>query len=350
MKKKMLLIPLAVLTASLMLFSCGDNVFDFLADDDSTEAKQYEVTKNLDQGNWDAVIGSPYATHMQKGAAYFGKAGFDTKDVVNGLIDANTNNAGDSDLNLYMTSLVKTVTNNSLSNLDSSDNEYDLAIQFEPGYAKDANFYKSLVNIMKALSIIKTLIDGDGDGNLTTCNINENNNNDDADAASCSLRASISQPCTKNSVTYATYDPATPSNMTLSDPSGNPLAGNYSGLTVSIIEITPSAGCPTDYKKLLYQTDVANNIWVVVATTSEQCGGSDGNTWPCPILNSDGTPVEFVEAVTMSLNSSTDALQSSLTGTSDVSTSVEDVKAGACGPVDPDVCTTDELSDYMLTI
>ncbi len=339
MKKKLLLIPLAVTAISLLLFGCGDNVFDFLADDDSTEAKQYEVTQNLDQGNWDAVIGSPYATHMHKGAAYFGKAGFDTKDVVNRLIEADSNDAGDSDLNLYMTSLVTTVTNASFGNLNISENEYDFAILYEPAYKKDASFYKSLVNIMQSLSLIKTLIDSDGDGNLTDCDINANTKYDEVDAASCALRASVPEPCTG-----ATYAPLAPVDMTLSDSSG-PLAGNYSGLTVSITG-TATGSCPADYKKVLYET--APDSWVVVATTSEQCSGSDGNTWPCPLLNSDGTPVEFAEAVTESLNSSIVALGQAFTGDNDVSTSVEDIQTGACG-TDTE-CTSTELADYMLTI
>src|SRR5512139_2738749 len=83
---------------------------------DSPEACQYETTMNLDAHNYDAVLQSPCATTMQLAAAHFGKAGYDTRTVLNRFIDARSA-AANRDLGVYMGALISKVTSPMLDNL-----------------------------------------------------------------------------------------------------------------------------------------------------------------------------------------------------------------------------------------
>jgi hypothetical protein len=139
----------------------------------SVEACRHQVTMNLDQGNFDAVLGAACADSMQKGAANLGKAGFDIKDVVNRLIDAGSTGSQTtkSDLSVYMNSLVGSVTPETVAYINQSRTEYDLVCDSTPTTEaawKDANFYESVVDSLKALSLLKTVIDSNGLGKMST--------------------------------------------------------------------------------------------------------------------------------------------------------------------------------------
>ncbi len=73
----------------VLFAACVSLMFVGCSDKSSPEACLHQVTMDLDSGNYDAVLASSCAGAMQRGAAYFGKGGFDIKDVINRFSEAN---------------------------------------------------------------------------------------------------------------------------------------------------------------------------------------------------------------------------------------------------------------------
>jgi hypothetical protein len=371
MKKIMVLPVLFIGIFLLILASCS-------SDKNSPEACRYETSVNLDKGNYDAVLASSCADVMQIGAAWFGKAGFDITNVINGFIDADDSTQAKSDLNIYMTSLVGDVTGNTLDNLDNARGAYNSVTSTESGY-KDAQFYISLVDSVKSLSLIKNVV-GDNivgpDGALnSTCDNNDNDVPDSADAVACQLIAvtNINSAVTTtlcSNVPHASYLPSMPVPITTltNVATSQTITGTYSGLTVTLASFGSgtTSGCDpagnTVYKQLLYRDE--NNNWWAATTTSEVC--SDGtNTWPCPMT---GSNLDLVGAINASLSSAVNSLDTALTGTSDVQQAITDLQNQACttpcltagcpgpscpstctSPYDMSYCTSQNLADYITT-
>ncbi len=329
------------------------------SDKNSQEACLYETTLNLDKANYDAVLASPCVNAMQTGAAWFGKAGFDIENVVNRMIDANTSSvtSTQTDLNLYMTALISQVTETTFTYLDNARTAYG-SVTSPPNSVKDAQFYTSLVDTMKSLSLIKIMIDVDGDGIIgSSCDINNNNEADEVDAAACALKAASNISAgTSLTCTGASYSPLTPIDMTISNLSGTPpYTQTYSGLTITITG-APVSGCPSVYKKLLYKDPVdPSKYWLATTLPGENCTGG-GGTWPCPLESN----LDFVSTVDQTLTSAIDTLSTSITSTtsSDVQQSINDIKAQNCC-TDPSenaaypstcTCSSSELATYLQTI
>jgi hypothetical protein len=340
---------LLVAGISLLFFGCSDK--------NSEEACQHQVTMDLDTGNYDAVLASGCAGAMQKGAAYFGKAGYDVKDVVNRFSEANDTGGSESDLNIYMTALISEVSDTTLTNLDSAKIEYSNIPATSENY-QDAQFYTSLVDAMKSLSLMKSIVDGDGDGELnSSCDQNANHKADEIDAASCSLLVSAGQTCSTldsgGSVTVAQDVP---------DLAFAGKSGTYRGLVVIVSGSGPSSTCPSsnEHKKLLF---LQGSQWAAATTTGETCPDTSSNNsgaWPCP-LEINNVPVDLVSAVDGALTSSIEALRTSLTTTTttDVEQSINDIKSNNCCTApevwDPNnpascACSSSELAAYLQTI
>jgi len=346
----------------------------------SDEACIHQVTMNLDRGNYDAVLAASCANDMQKGAAYFGLSGFDIHDVINNFSKTgvmSTTTTTQSDLSVYMSALVNNATGTSLTFMDDAVAAYSNVTttsttgSYTSDNYKDAQFYISLVDAVKSLSLIKLVIPNllDPSGNLNTaCDYNNNGVPDDGDATACALIAAarISTGSTQT-CSGATYAPAAPADITLTDPSGKPVPGTYSGLTINITQVAGgnAASCTptgtTSYKKLLYKTTTAPAQYWVATTTSDLCTGSDNNTWPCPVVQNN-QPLDLVSAVDQTLTSSISSLNSSLTtaatGTSatDVQTAIQDIKGQACcgcttTPCAPCTtsCTSQDIANYIQT-
>ncbi|MFN3739143.1 MAG: hypothetical protein ACK4TF_00525 [Thermodesulfovibrionales bacterium] len=353
----------------LLLNSCGDSAFQFIANDSSQEACQYKVSKDLDSGNYDAVISSSCASSMDKGAAYFGKAGFDVKDVINRLSEAQNQNQNVEPIDLYMKALVPKVDETTLTNLDNAKTEYGNVPPDSP-YYNDAQFYLSLVQAMKTLSLLKIVIDSDGDGQLLTeCDINGNEVPDDVDATACALLVSAqlfnNQPPDCSSlngnnghgvVTISWSPDAPPGNrLTLKNTQNNNItySGYYKGLIVNITGSGPSSGCPMDdlYRKKLLYKDSSNNYWVATTTGGTVCednyNNNNNNKWPCPI-EQNGQPLDLVSAIDEAVQSMIDSMGNALPGVSeDVVNSINQIKTEACGG---DNCTSGEIADYIKNI
>lgn len=353
--KRVFWLVILVAGLSLILVSCGSNVFKSVSDENSEEACRYKTTQHLDTGNYDAVLSSTCADSMQKGAAYFGNAGYDIKDVINNLSKAQDKT---DPLTLYMSSLTGIITDSTLTDIDNAKVEYCNEIggtinsttqQCTGGDTnlplyKDAQFYISLVDSVKSLSLMKVIMDDDGDGKLSTCDINTNNTPDDADAAACALLASGSTNPTSGSCgAWASYTAT--ANITISGKSGT-----YRGLTVDIG--TRTSTCTDTYKKLLYR-DSTNTFWVATTLSGENC--TDGvNKWPCPVEQK-GAPLDFVNTVDTSLTNAINSLGNALpvqVGT-DVQESIQEIKDDACcstGEAKPCTCTSSEIANYLQTI
>jgi hypothetical protein len=333
----MLKMSLCLVMSALTLFFSG------CTDKNSKEACTHQVTMDLDAGRYDAVLTSSCTDSLQRGAAYFGLAGFDTGDVINTFVRTGTTSgptSTQSDLTLYLTSLISTVTETSLSYLDHSTREYDSIPALLDSY-KDAQFYLSLVYTVKSLSLLK-IISSDSAGLLdTACDINANTTADGADASSCALiAASTISSATASTCDHASYAPATPVDITIAGKNGI-----YSGLIVTL-QGTGTTACPATFKKLLYR-DESGHYWVAVAAPDQVCVGSDSNAWPCP-LEQNGRPLDLVTAVDDSLNGSMNAVNSSLTSTSgEVQTSLHEVKTDACPGV---TCTSLDIAQYLETV
>ena len=335
----------------LLLAGCSDK--------NSPESCKFQTTQDLDKGNYDAVLSSPCADAMQKGAAWFGKAGFDIKDVLNRFIDANDPNISQSDLNLYMTALVGNVRTSTLTYLDNAKTHYE-AIPATSEQYKAAQFLSSIVNAMKGLSLIKIVIpDLTANGQLNmSCDRNSNGVPDDADATACSLIAA--QNISTGSTTTcsgALYTRSTPTDITLSTATSS-IPGVYSGLTITIINsvgTTTTCAQTQPYARTLYKKTATE--YRVATTTPDLCTGSDTNQWPCPIT---GANMDLVTAIDNSINDSISALNTSITATnSDVQQAISDIKSQACtsscslvcpAPATcPQSCESSELTGYSGT-
>lgn len=354
----------------------------------SDEACIHEVTMNLDKGNYAAVLSSTCANDMQKGAAYFGLSGFDITNVINSLSKTGTSSSTtntQSSLNVYMTSLVTNASGTSLTYMDNAVGAYSNVTttsttgSYTSDNYKDAQFYISIVDALKSLTLINLVLPNilDPGGNLnTSCDANGNTVPDDADATACALIAStiISSPtATTLSCTGATYVRSTPVDLTISSPTGSTLAGTYSGIITTMTGTGPISGCTvtganpssTSYKRLLYKT--ATGQYFVATTTNEICTGTDGGTWPCPIVQIDPTtgqpaPLDLVSAIDQALTTSVNSLSSSLTSsstgttTTDVQTAIQDIQGQACcgcttTPCAPCTtpCTSQNIANYIQT-
>ncbi len=372
-----------------LFFAVGiATVFFGCSNKSSDEACIHQVTINLDKGDYAAVLSSSCANDMQKGAAYFGLSGFDIKDVINNLSKTGTTSAStntQTDLNVYMTSLVTNATGTSLTYMDDSISAYSNVTttsttgSYTSDNYKDAQFYISLVDALKGLTLIKLVVPNilDANGNLNTaCDDNNNGVPDDADATACALIAAarISTGATQT-CSGATYAPAAPVDMTLKDPSGNIVSAAtgtypqtyYSGVTITITQVSggnASACIPsgtTTYKKLLYKDPTTSLYWVAT-TSNDVCTDANNplSTWPCPIVVQNNQPLNLVDAVNQTLTGSVSSLNSSLTssvtGTTDVQTAINDIQAQACcgcttTPCAPctTACTSQNLANYLQT-
>jgi hypothetical protein len=341
---------------ALLLSGCSDK--------NSSEACLHAVSMNLDKGNYDAVLNSSCADAMQKGAAYFGKAGYNMTVVINSFIQtgitSNSTSSARKDLNVYMTSLVTNATQASLEHINNAIGSYEL-VRTSSGYTfdnyKDAQFYISLVDTVKALSVINIVLPGilDASGNLnTTCDANGNQLPDPVDATSCALIVStaITTGSSTLSCSGATYARSSPIDLTLKDSLGSVITGTYSGLIITIATSTSgtTSGCTlrdpnpdiTHYKRLLYKDSLGN--YRAATTGSAICTDDAGEKWQCPLLDVQGQPVDLVRTIDESLTNAVSALGVAAANASDVKQAITDIKAQACPS---GTCTSIDIANYL---
>jgi len=353
---KLKIYTLLAISFALLLSGCSDK--------NSSEACLHAVSMNLDKGNYDAVLNSSCADAMQKGAAYFGKAGYNLTVVINSFIQtgitSNSTSSTRKDLNVYMTSLVTNATQASLGYIDKAIGSYEL-VRTASGYTvdnyKDAQFYISLVDTVKALSVINIVLPSilDANGRLNTaCDANGNQLPDSADATSCALIAStaISAGSSTLSCPGATYARSSPIDLTLKDSLGSTITGTYSGLIITIATSTSgtTSGCTLrdpnpdvkHYKRLLYKDSLGN--YRAATTGNDICTDDNNVRWQCPLLDDQGQQIDLVRAIDESLSNAISALGVASANASDVKQAITDIKAEACPS---GTCTSLDISNYL---
>jgi hypothetical protein len=324
MGRHIMLVLLLIAACLTFLTGCGDNAFSVFSNEDTEEACIHEVSSDLDQGKYPEVLESTCANHMDRGAAYFGLAGYGLMDVAEKIIDASDATTDEDAFNVYMSNLIVGSSKSTFSNIDNAKSEY-LKVSAESEHYKDAQFYiDELIGPVKGMTVIKGLLDPDGDGTISDCDVNGNITIDEADAVSCAeLIASGSANC--NALGTGINSVKTSTNIQFSSS-----ANIYTGLTVTIngTNTTPVCSSPKGYKKLIYE---AHDPDVHVATTSEQCADLNGSgTWPCP-YEVNGQPVSVVAVINETLVD-TDVLD-------------EDLYTEICGT--DGACDSNDISNYI---
>lgn len=322
-----------------LIYSCGGNgnLFEPMADKNSTESCKVSVSQNLDKGNYDAVISSPCASDMDKGAAYLGKAGFDIKNVIDRLVDGSKSK--DSAIDIYIKAMVPEVKPETLDFLDMAESHYSKVQNV------DGNFYLSITQTLKTLTLIKSVITfsgtGDKSGELKeSCDLNNNGIPDDVDATACALEiagnTSISTSC---SIT----------GLVIQDKGNIQIGGqNYRGVVFKFKFNIYSSSCPTEYKKVYYQ----EGGYYYVVTTSGECKDSNGNLWPCPVRNENNK--DFVGVIYRSIDSMVENIQLAIPSQkSDIKDSIDKIRdeiiSGCENPEDRQ-CISKKISDYIKNI
>ncbi|MCX8075516.1 MAG: hypothetical protein N3C57_00640 [Aquificaceae bacterium] len=368
MKGKNLLLALFVAGGISSMYSCGGggNTFDSLADKNSTEACKFQVSQDLDKGRYDAVLNSACATHMDRGAAYFGKAGFDVNDVIDRLIEAGGKQNVNS-IDTYVKDLIPDdVNEDTLTYLDNAIREYTLAAgenpqsqsllesqQVQASAVRDARFYRSIVSMARGVATIKVVTpvsttNAGTNARPLSCDINRNNTPDDIEALACALYVQHSVNLTSAATSGAcnvrdnlSYNYSTTTDFTLSN-----RPGTYKGITVNISG-TPTTGCGSEYRLLFYKRQ--DNTYRLAATNSRsnQVCSIGNQQWPCPIIRNNN-PLDFVDTVSNSFVRMVDDIARSIASTNpDLRREIERIKQDACGPVNPNECTADEIRNYI---
>jgi len=326
-----------LLSALALFFAVGCG-----ADKNSNDACLYEATMSLDKGNYDAVLASSCADSMQKGAAYLGKAGYDVKDVINRFSSTSATTGTQTDLNVYMNSLTGKVTEATLTNLDNAKTQYQ-TILASSSYYKDSQFYISVVDAVKGLSLLKIVTDSTGFGTVASCDINNNTVFDEGDATSCALTVGTGVGGACTGVSGATYTATSDITIVGKNPTNN-----YRGVTITLTgTASPSCPSPATYKKLLYK-DGSGNYWMATTESGTGCTDGTGTSWPCPIEQS-GAPLDLVTTLQSSINSAVTSMGDALPGTTsaDVQKSINEIQTQACGT--DKVCTSAEVANYLQT-
>lgn len=334
----------------VLFAACVSLTFVGCSDKSSDEACTHQVTIDLDHGNYDAVLASSCADSMQRGAAYFGRAGYDINNVINRLIDANE--PGANPLNIYMSELVTEATDTTITDLDAARSQYGSIAAASENY-KDAQFDLALVEAMKGITLMKLIISVEGRGAINAlCDRNGNNHGDEVDAATCALKLSAGQTCGPEFVI------TTVPNLRIAGASAT-----YQGL---LIQVTGTAGssltCPIDntYKRLLSSNTIPSDVVTTRSSSCAETAPDTTRTWPCPV-ESGGTPLGLAQAFDESLNGSITAMGIAVTTQSatDVQTSIMNIKKENCcaapevwNPANPASCTCDgpELGAYLQTL
>ena len=351
-----------LLSAGLLLVGCG------IGDKNSPEAKRYEIQKALDEGNYDKIINilisdptyggamSAEEGNMYLGAAYVGKAGFDVNGIVNVLVESGTTKVqGNDTFKQFVKSVSKNASREAPLYLSRASDLYEKAAgnisckNIPAGasdMAKDACFYKGIVDVATAgTTIIDIVDDVDSWLNPQGCSDDANNNGvgDGGDASACAMEYAVNGNCTvPNAVPTSIKNP-----LTFTDSAGNNYS--YELIKIDVNPTNPPCTNPNSFYRLLE----LSNSGKVLAITKGACDTNfnpcspidpNSNCYPCPVVL-DGQSLDVVDTVTTTLESSADVIDEFTSGNSDVNGAINDFLNEACG--NDNQCTQDEIANYL---
>ncbi|MEO2067910.1 MAG: hypothetical protein ABGX27_00145 [Desulfurobacteriaceae bacterium] len=357
----------------------GCNVFESIADKESVESCQYEVSYALDKQDYTRAIEllngecasafNETERYINLGAAYLGLAGYDIPSLITNLLNSN-----DESNNSFATFISKSIEGGAgikivyakkareyyLKALGSNVNCDNPKTRLE----KDACFFKSISDIAQATTSFASLFETVGTDEKTTeeaitawaasdttqsldCDIDADQDGvvDAAEFSGCALKYS------------ATED----NNTTICEAEGvdiNVLEDNvtfgYETKTFEVIKLTISGnstvGCSnnTDYK-VLEKIDDGTKILVL---TSGYCYADNGiacesvnettGCYPCPIVEDGNDTLTVVESVVELLNNGTESI-ANLVGdnATDIEDALTEIKKDIC-EAGPEYCTCGE--------
>ena len=148
MKKRALFLSLLSLA---FIAGCGENSFKGQEDKNSTEAKQFDISAQLDTGNYEAVINDPNATATDYAAAAMGEAGLDPVSLIQAMNDISTDpNITENDLG-PVTSIPISPT--ALDELQTAKDKLATELAANPT-APDLNFQMTLTSLTSTLTAL----------------------------------------------------------------------------------------------------------------------------------------------------------------------------------------------------
>ncbi len=196
---------------------CG-NIFEFLSDKDSSDAKDYAVSQNLDKGEYQEVVDDPAASPLDKAAAHLGLAGLDFTTIIEHMMEA-TEEGEENDLQIYFDELLPPSTLENKNHILKAINQLNPE---EVGTGEwlseikdadvDTNFLYAIALVMNAILDYKNLVDGGGQGLLNELGDSDNSGTLDAvEAGECVLEfAAVAENDINNNLLTSGYLDTTP--------------------------------------------------------------------------------------------------------------------------------------------
>lgn len=365
--RKQFPIAAAVLAVGLFgLSGCGE----------SSDTCRFDLQRDLDDGNFDAVIAelsSPNSTcraeypgnnyYLDLAAAYMGKAGVSVSDFVKIAIESGS--TGDDAFKSFINNIDAKTDTASLNRLASAKNSISdfnngtdlncsIAAQAKYSYfIKDACLYKGMIGTVNASVTVSTLttnIQAWLDENVTDKADDVNNNDvpDDMDAASCALNYAVDKNLTcKDDMTVTVK--ASP--VTFKDADGASV-NTYESIEITVLGTQPGYS-NRNFNKLISGTAGEDNASVAITdgncTTAAfaECSSADGITcFVCPVNQEvNGSNITMTDTIVDGLNN-TDSILGSIDQDSDMYKDVEKIKAKIDKNGDG-VITREEVVEYL---
>lgn len=146
MNKQALLLSLLSLC---LIAGCGENIFEEQESKGTTEAQQFNISSNLDSGNYQAVLNDPDATATEYAEAAMGLAGLDPVGLIKAMNDAA---AADSSNDLStVTSLA--INPDALDELQTAEDKLSEELTANPT-DPDLNFQMTLTSVTSTITAL----------------------------------------------------------------------------------------------------------------------------------------------------------------------------------------------------
>lgn len=138
-----------ILMPLLIVAGCGSNIFEGMDNKSSKAANALDVTKKLDNRNYDAILNDPNANALDYAAAAMGKAGLDPVELINKL-----NDLASGTVNNDLSSIASLNLNpDALGALQTAKNKLNEALAANPDDA-DLNFQMVVTSVTSTLTTI----------------------------------------------------------------------------------------------------------------------------------------------------------------------------------------------------